>query len=297
MRSFTIAISTTLASIALAAPALANDTPLAETLFREGRQLMDQHRYAAACPKIAESQRLDPADGTILALGVCHEAQGLLATAWGDYLDAATAAHREGQVDREEAARSRATEMEPRLPRLVIRVAKSLPELEVKRDANGVAQVTWGVAVPVDPGPHVIEASAPGHEPFRREVTATIGQVTTIDIVLDLSKSAPPKRAISGVRIFGATALGVGAALVAVGAAFGIAALTLQNDVRARGCDATRCTDQGAADDNARVGVFADVSTVLFATGLGLAAIGVVFLVLPSSTGAPTAALSIGGRF
>src|SRR5262249_46236771 len=54
---------------------------MAEKLFDEARQLMLGHTYDEACAKFAESERLDPAAGTLLNLAVCHEAQGRTATA------------------------------------------------------------------------------------------------------------------------------------------------------------------------------------------------------------------------
>ena len=69
--------------------AAAQDTTHADETFHAGRTLMDSGKLAEACPKFEESQRADPAAGTLLALAYCQELSGLLASAHGSYLAAA----------------------------------------------------------------------------------------------------------------------------------------------------------------------------------------------------------------
>ena len=66
------------------APAMADtrDPAAAEALFEAGRQAATRGDWTTACPKFAESQRLDPAPGTLLNLADCEEHLGHLASAW-----------------------------------------------------------------------------------------------------------------------------------------------------------------------------------------------------------------------
>src|SRR5258707_389594 len=78
--------------------------PMAQALFEEARALMNSHHVEEACLKFAESQRLDPASGTLLNLAVCHEKQGKTATAWSEYNDVVAAARRERNLERQRIA-------------------------------------------------------------------------------------------------------------------------------------------------------------------------------------------------
>ena len=84
------------------------DKAAAQSLFDEGRKLMSAGKYADACPKLAESQKLDPGVGTQFHLADCYEKLGQTASAWAGFLEAASAAKSMGQADREKVARERA---------------------------------------------------------------------------------------------------------------------------------------------------------------------------------------------
>jgi tetratricopeptide (TPR) repeat protein len=141
----------------------------AEAMFQEGRALFQEGKYAEACPKLAESHRMDPATGTLLALALCHEGEGKLASAWSEYKDAESKARTEGRDDRRDLARERSQALEPRLSKLAIDVPPEVaatPGLEIKRDSAVIGPAAFGVLTPIDGGDHRIEVSAPGKKPW-----------------------------------------------------------------------------------------------------------------------------------
>jgi hypothetical protein len=140
----------------VAAPARAGDAAAAEALFQTAKGLMEQKNYAAACPKFEASYKLDPAVGTLLNLADCHEKQGLLAHAWAEWGDARDQAKREGDAARADLANRRQTGLTPRVPKLTVNVKGSVAGLSVYRDDVNMDPATFGVPLPVDPGPHAI---------------------------------------------------------------------------------------------------------------------------------------------
>src|SRR5258708_39530923 len=86
----------------------ASDAATAQALFDAGRTLMSAGNYAAACPKLADSQRLDPGAGTLMNLAACYEKNGQTASAWATFLEAAPAARAGGHPEWEAHAKERA---------------------------------------------------------------------------------------------------------------------------------------------------------------------------------------------
>lgn len=142
----------------------APDKAAAESLFEQARGLLREGRTGEACPKLEESQRLDPGVGTLLHLGECYERLGRTASAWATFREAAALAQTSRQPDREKLARQRAAALEVRLVWLRVEVPPEarVPGLEVRQDGRVLPPERWGVEVPVDPGRHEVVASAPG---------------------------------------------------------------------------------------------------------------------------------------
>jgi hypothetical protein len=321
-------IAAALAPLTFALSAHAQTDPVAaQALFDEAKRLMSSGNVAAACPKLAESQRLDPGVGTLLNLGECYDQVGKFSRAWATFRDAEAMALHEGQAGRAKYAKDRATEVEAKLVRFTVEVsdAARVPSLEVTRDGEVLREPLWGSAVPVDPGDHVVEARAPGYKAFQARVVAAHDAIVVRVGPLERDTSAPeaiepPPPAIdttppvtietlapepklvepnATLRTLGFASGGVGLVGVATGALFGVLAIDRANAANAAGCDATTCPTASALSVSQDAKAFAVASDVAFAVGAAFIVTGIVFLVVaPRSAAARVArAALLGGAF
>ena len=194
--AFVVGAAATLAAVPEARAEDAR-TAAAEALFREGRRLIEARDYEHACPKLAKSYDLDPATGALLALAVCQEGAGRLASAWATYALVAARSKAEGRLDREQAALAKVAALEPGLPMLTISVAAAaeIADLHVRRDDQDVARAVWGVAVPADAGDHVVVATATGRRPWRITIALSPRERKSVEIPpleIDAPAPAPP---------------------------------------------------------------------------------------------------------
>lgn len=271
--------------VAGAAGARADTDPAgAQALFDEGQKLVAAGDYPQACPKFAASQRLEPAIGTLINLADCYEHVGKLASAWARYLDAATLAERAGQLPRAKKAREHAKALEPRLCRLAI-VVEGVGYTEVRRDDFVMEPATYGVAVPVDPGPHVIRASGPAVAPFEASVDVHV-EGETVRVVVRPPPEAPLHHAGRSQRIVGFVLGGIGVAALGVAAGLGLHARARWKDAQAD-CEGTVCGPRGVAlaDDASRAAALADIGLLVG----GVALVAGVVIVLTAPGDAPTA--------
>ncbi|HET7540899.1 MAG TPA: hypothetical protein VFK05_13545 [Polyangiaceae bacterium] len=295
--------------------ALAEDaTSPADESFLRGRALLNDKRYSEACPKFEESQREDPASGTLLALAYCQELAGRLATSWRSYIAAADLATREGHAERVAAARDQAQKVAERASKLTLVVAPellALPGFRVLADGIELERASLGVALAMDGGSHVFEAQAPGRMPWKSTVTLLNERDQKILVlpILDPVPTPPapalapapraaqqesphldttPQPAKSGPwRPTSLALLAGGAVGLGLGTAFGFAALSKNNASNADGhCDSTGCDDRGSELRNDALSA-ARVSTWCFIAGGALAATGITLYLTsqPSSGG------------
>jgi hypothetical protein len=299
----------------VASSALADETPsnavLAQSLFEQGRTLMEQADFARACRALAESQRLDPGGGTLLNLALCHQKEGKLATAWAEFNEALSGALRDGRKDREELARESIEALKPELPRISVELAAYADaRTEVRLDGAVLGPEARGFATPVDPGAHTVSASAPGRRAFSVQVSLAKGESrrVTIPALEPMPERAPvpaptqpapkprPPPAPTRTRLSTGSYVSGGVALAAFGTAIatGLVALSAEHSAQGK-CSSERnyCPDPSYADDASRAKTFAWVSTG--ALGVGLAASAAALFWPRQTVEAPVAAAPLAG--
>jgi hypothetical protein len=289
-------------SLSAGRPCLAagNDKVAAEALFEQGRSLVAEGKFAEACPRFADSQRLDPSPGTLLNLASCYEKLGRTATAWATYREAASAANAAGRADYVTSAQRHADTLAGRLAKLTATVAQPVDGMLVKRDGVEVTRAEWGVPIPIDSGSHTIEASAPGYKPWSSSVDVPQdgAQVSIAVPALEAApqEAAPPAPApvqpapapaptagadaSSGTggtqRMLGIVIGGVGVLGLGTSAVFAVLAKNKYND-SLQGCPTNPnvCSQTGVSQRNDAL-TFGNVASVAFGVGAAALAGGAV---------------------
>lgn len=274
---------------------------VAEMLFFTGRGLMEAGRYPEACAKLGESYRLDPAAGTLLNLAVCHQKQGKIASAWGEFRQAMGDARKANRPDREKLAADAVAQVEPELPFLTITVpdaVKKIPGLVISRNGVPLNAAAWSTELPIDPGDVEIEETAPDYKPKNLKLTIANKQHSTIAAEpLELAPIyKPPPPFWTTKRTVGASLFGAGVVAAGVGAFFGVTAINDVNNSN-QGCPndksgVQRCNSSGVSAMN-DAGTAAWVSDITFGVAAVSAVIGTWLFVTggESQEEAPSAAV------
>ncbi len=279
---------------------------------------MTAGNYAEACPKFEASQQLDPGLGTMLNLAECYEKTGRTASAWAEYREAIPLARAAGSKARQDLATERARALEERLSTLTIRAMSGEPtdaQLEVRRDGVALQAAELGAPIPVDPGEHLIEATAPGKAPWSSKVqVGPDAAKVSVDIpalepegkaavpiaaplVATTTTTAPPSdrpssdgstQRVTGLVLGGAGIVGVG-----LGTFFGLRASSKWSDAKEQCTDYPYGCGTDGTDLRSSARSAGNVSTIAFVAGGALLATGVVlYLTAPSKK--ESVALNVG---
>jgi len=164
-----------IAAFLLASPARAQKIEAAQA-FDRGKALMAEGKTADACAAFETSMRLEPLNGTLYNLGLCHEKLGKLASAWSELKEVSQA---DSNAARAKDAGDRARALEPRVTRM--RLVGPVPAgVVVKRDNVDVTAYA-DQPTPIDPGTYTFEISGPNRATQSMKVEVR-GEGKTVDV-------------------------------------------------------------------------------------------------------------------
>jgi tetratricopeptide (TPR) repeat protein len=212
----------------LAGTAHADNKDKADALFKQGKKLMTEKRYADACDSFEKSYKLDPGIGAQLNIAKCYEEWGKLGRAFTAYQTAEQLA-KDAKDPREGKIHELVVNLEPNVPHLTIKLPKDAPaDLEVTLDNRPVE--TLGEPFVVDPGPHTIEWTVKGGAKRNKIVALDRGGESEVSIDLkpvatkpdpvatqpdkpiEIDKPTPPGRnqRLGGIALAGGGVLAIG---------------------------------------------------------------------------------------
>jgi len=301
MRLVPFAVATSLLVFG-AGRAAAQDSAAADALFDAGLSEMKAGNYESGCPKLAESQRLDPRPGTLFTLAECESKGDKLATAYVHYEDylrvfsRMSAKEQKAQRGRDAVAKAAMESIGPEIPKLTLKLPSGAPsDVVVIRNGTRLGKATFGVALPVDPGEQVVVVELA--DGSRNEQRITLAKGDQRELVLELPTPAeapapaPAPAAKAETRVEAASGGssntlawvlgGVGVAGIAVGSVTGAMVLGKKSTIDDH-CNGNKCDQEGldAADSAKSLGL---VSTIGFGVGVAGLAVATVLLVTGKS--------------
>lgn len=274
----------------------------AEALYQEGRRAAEAKDWALACEKFKSSLEREAAPGTLLNLADCEENRGQLVLAL-THFEAASRTYRSGDA-RATYAKDRAAAVEKRVAKLTIRLPAANTTSTVECDGVRLDPAHLGIAMPVDPGDHVIVFHMPARPDAVRSVRLAPGESRDVEIILESADGAPapsitiapapqknaPSNATSPpndtsdsspLRTAGYVSLGIGGVALGIGVLGGLMTMSAKNAADAH-CPTTGCDGEGSSAQD-RGKTWSNVGTVGFVVGgVGLLTGAGILLLAPS---------------
>lgn len=290
-------------SLFVATTAFAGNKDKADALFKQGKKLSAEKKYAEACPAFEQSMKLDPAIGTQLNIAKCYEDWGRLGRALVAYRAAEKMAH-DAKDDREPKIKALIDDLDANVPRLTIKLPKNATSdgVVVKLDNNVIT--TFGESMIVDPGPHTIDYTVDG---VKKQKTVPVERGGDSEVTLDIPKDRVVKKQPDKVvempvgspepgpapghnqRLGGLVLGGAGVIAIGVSSLMTLSARGQYNDALAMYCNNAKdmCDPMGLElTHDARS--TANTATVIFIGGVAAVAGGVALYLLAPKTASTT---------
>jgi hypothetical protein len=130
-------------------------------------------------------------------IALCEEHLGKLAAALGHYQIAADEAQEAQATEVAAQVASRTEGLKARIPKILIERGAGAEYASVSLDGIALGATSIGTELPVDPGPHTIDATAQGYKPFNAKFQIAEKETKKIEILLEALPPPPPEEKAS----------------------------------------------------------------------------------------------------
>jgi hypothetical protein len=158
-----------LGTSSLSAEPAPRDIALARRLFSEARAAEDAKDWTLASAKLHGAISVKETAGLRFHLAYCEEQQGLLVEALSDY-ERSEDLGKPGNEDFVAQLPARRETLHKRIPTVTVLTPPSVADVVISIDDRVVPAAFLGKPVALNPGPHKLRVSAPGHVPFFSDV-------------------------------------------------------------------------------------------------------------------------------
>lgn len=260
----------------------------ARELFQEAFKDEQDKHYPEALEKFQRVAKVKESASVRYRIATVLAAMGRLREARDMYRALAAAKPSLPPSDHEtsDSAAEKAAELDKRIPKLALRAP---PDARVTVDGAPVPTANTAGPIELDPGEHVIAATAPGARPYQNTVPLVDGGGETSHVVA-LAKEPSPTTPSGGRKdtTLGWVAIGGGSAFVLAGAGFLLAREGAIDDME-RSCPSNVCptsTRSQVEDARSRAELFGPLGAAFGIIGLAAVGVGVYLLVRPHSRSA-----------
>jgi hypothetical protein len=183
----TLGLATAAAIALFAVPSRASGDPqvqAARELFSQAEQDEDAGRWDEAASKLRRVLEVKQTAGVQYHIALCEEHTGALVAALEDYTIAEREAHEENAQDVLRLVGKRLADLNPRVPRVTLRVVPDTASASLTLDGKPIARALWATSLPVDPGEHRIVATAEGRETSSASLVLSERDSTVLEVKL-----------------------------------------------------------------------------------------------------------------
>ena len=180
----------TLRSSDVAAQASPDAQTAARDHFQRGRIFYDARRYVDAIDEFRQSLEASPSPNTrLLVARSLREMGGHTAEAYGEFMATATDAEERAATEPRygpvgAAARVEAGQLLGQIALLRIVLTQRPEDTDVRLDGREIPPDQWNEDLPLEPGSHTLDATAPGRQPYHRVWNVPAGNAVQVAVTL-----------------------------------------------------------------------------------------------------------------